>query len=245
MSLRQETDVGRACGSPRPSILVVEPHKAEAEVVVEVLRHAGCRSQVAATGGEVIALLDDFKPDLVYVEWYLPDVDTSILCRDIRAYSDAPILVAASRRAGTAAVESLEAGADGFLCKPFRGRELVARIEAALRRSKRGREWKERGAYVVGDLRVDVERHEVWVGDRQVMLPLREFQLLQALVASAGKVWSREALMQRVWGEVPPSGTKSLGVHVSRIRARIEDDPLLPTRLLTVRGSGYTYAPWH
>ena len=138
-------------------------------------------------------------------------------------------------------VASLEAGADLHLIKPIRGRELAARIGAALRRCEQTPARRVGRVFVVGDVTLDADRHEVWVGARPLDLPMREFQVLEALVGSAGKVWTKEALMRRVWGETPPSGTKSLGVHISRLRARIENDPSSPTRILTVRGTGYTY----
>ena len=225
------------------SILVVEPEMVTADDLVEILRRTGYRSRVVGTAEEAIALLAGFKPDLVLVEWSLPDLEATALCRYIRARSDIPVLIASATQEEGAVMASLEAGADGFLTKPFGRWELPARLEAALRRSNRGRWRTGAGAYVVGDLTVDVERHEVWLGGRKVVLPLREFQLLEVLVASPGKVWTREALMQRLWGETPSSGTKSLAMHVSRLRARIEDEPSSPKRLLTVRGSGYVYAP--
>ncbi|HEX3541562.1 MAG TPA: response regulator transcription factor [Acidimicrobiales bacterium] len=224
------------------SILVVEPVAATADDLVDILRRAGYRSRAVGTADEAISLLAEFKPDLVLVEWSLPDLKLTTLCRYIRARSDIPVLVASATQEEGAAVASLEAGADGFLTKPFGRWELPARLEAALRRSNRGRWRTGAGAYVVGDLTVDVERHEVWLGGRKVVLPLREFQLLEVLVASPGKVWTRDALMRRLWGETPSSGTKSLAMHVSRIRARIEDVPSSPKRVLTVRGLGYTYA---
>ena len=228
---------------PRATILIVEPDKATAVRVTGVLVQEHYQTVSAETGRDAVALLAEVDPNLVLMEWALPDMAGLDLCRYIRAQGTIPVIVASESCSEGDAVASLEAGADGFLTKPYRWRELVARVGAALRRSPRSIRRRDGHVHVVGDITLDADRHEVWVGSREVELPLREFQVLEALLATAGKVWTREALMRRVWGETPASGTKSLAVHVARLRARIEDNPSSPTRILTVRGVGYSYAP--
>lgn len=228
---------------PRPTILIVDSDQVNLGEWID--RFSGERYRVFLTGcgAEAISLLADLDPDLVLMEWSLPDMTGARLCRHIRIRGSIPVLVMSAMYAESEMVTCLESGADGYLTKPIRWRELMARIAAALRRSRLGGFSINEPIYEVRGITLDAERHEVWVGSRQLVLPLREFQLLEVLIASPGKVWTRAALMRRVWGETPDSGTKTLGVHIARLRSRIEDDPAAPNRILTVRGVGYTFAP--
>ena len=222
------------------TILIVEPDEATLASAVTAL---GLRFRTVATrsGQEAIGHLSEAEVDLVLVASALPDMGGACLCRHIRAHATSPVVIVAGQDTEADALASFTAGADGYVAKPYRLRELDARVHAALRRAP-VRVRHDGEAIVVGDVTLNPERHEVRVRDRVVELPLREFQLLSVLLGQPGKIWSREALMRRIWVETPPSGTKSLDVHVRRIRGRIEDDPSRPSRILTVRGVGYRYA---
>lgn len=226
----------------QPTVLVVQPDADVAEDLALMLALEGFRPVVVRSGAEALTRMATVDPSVVLVDFDLPDSGGGPgLCRQIRAQSGPPVIVL-SRSDGEASVlASFDAGAADYMHQLSRLRELAARIRAALRRSPAPLR-RHGEVLVVGDLELDVERHEVRVGGRAVKLPLREFQLLRVLLSSPGKTWTRLALMRRVWGETPPSGTKSLDVHVKRIRARIETDPAAPARILTVRGVGYRYA---
>lgn len=245
LSARAETLRPEGVARPafaRPTILLVEPDELVAEDLARVLTLEGFRAVSARTGSEAISRMATVAPNIVLVDFDLPDAGGGAeLCRQIRADGGPPVIVLSRSDGEASAMASFEAGADDYVHQLSRGQELAARVRAALRRSPRPIH-DDSELLVVGDLELDVERHEVRVGGRAVKLPLREFQLLHVLLSSAGKTWSRTSLMRRVWGETPPSGTKSLDVHVKRIRARIEDDPQSPTRILTIRGVGYKYA---
>lgn len=225
-----------------PTILLVEPDDGVAAGIALMLASEGFRSIVARSADEAMAQVSTADPSVVLVDYELPDAGGGpSLCRRIRTLGRTPVIVFSRSRGETFALASFDAGADDFMSQPTRLRELAARIRAALRRVP-PRARPDKATLVIGDVELDVERHLVRVGGRPLTLPLREFELLSVLLSSAGKTWSRVALMRRVWGELPPSGTKSLDVHVKRIRDRIENDPSAPTRILTVRGVGYRYA---
>jgi len=192
---------------PRATILVVEPDELTACGLSEMLVSEGFLPVVARNGGDAISQLREVGPGLVLMEWALPDMGGLALCRYIRAQGTVPVVVVSDSSSEAETVASLDAGADVYLNKPVRERELVARIGAALRRSAQSPPRRDGKVFVVGDVTLDADRHEVWVGARSVDLPMREFQVLEALVASAGKVWTREALMRRVWGETPLAST--------------------------------------
>lgn len=223
------------------TILVVEPDEAIISTLILELARERYRLVVARSGHEAIDTLAQAEPRLVMLALTLPDMGGLDVCAYIQTQASVPIVLVSGTGLEGEALASFQAGADGYLTKPYRWRELTARVGAALRRSPPVSR-RDGGVWIVGDIELDAGRHEVRVGGRLVVFPLREFELLQALLSSAGKTWTREALMQRIWGETPLSGTKSVDVHVKRIRTRIEDDPSRPTRLLTVRGVGYKYA---
>lgn len=206
------------------------------------LRREGFRLLSARNRHEAFALLSEKRPSLALI--HLDPIDPAGLhvCKELRVRSLVPIILVSSQDREADAVAGLDAGADDYVSQPQRFHELVARIRAALRRSPLAPPPEDRQVIRVGDVVLDPARHEVRVRDLEIELPLREFEVLEVLIANPGRVWTRQALMRRVWGETPASGTKSLDVHIRRIRARIEDDPSTPTRIVTVRGVGYKYA---
>jgi len=176
----------------------------------------------------------------------LPRMNGIDVCRALRARSRVPIIVVTAKGGEIDAVDYLEAGADDYVTKPvtkpYRLRELVARMRAILRRtSALPRDDPADGAVVVGEVRLDPERHEVTLRGRLITMPLKEFELLELLLVNAGRVLTRDTLIDRVWGAHYVGDTKTLDVHVKRLRCKIEDDPAAPTRITTIRGLGYKF----
>jgi two-component system response regulator RegX3 len=173
----------------------------------------------------------------------IPKVTGVDVCREIRSKSNVPIIMVTARNAEIDAVVGLEVGADDYVTKPFRLRELIARVRAALRRATDDptEEVSVGDVVEVGEVRLDVARHEVFVRTEQVALPLKEFELLELFLLNAGRVLTRDLLIDRVWGSNYFGDTKTLDVHVKRLRGKIEPDPANPTRIVTVRGVGYRY----
>jgi two-component system response regulator RegX3 len=177
------------------------------------------------------------------------------VCRQLRSRSRVPIIMVTAKGSEIDTVVGLEVGADDYVTKPYRLRELVARMRAVLRRAPREEEEAASGDVLeVGDVRLDPERHEVFVRGAPVSLPLKEFELLEILLANAGRVLTRETLIDRVWGPHYVGDTKTLDVHVKRLRSKVEDNPSAPQRITTIRGLGYKYevvvtgakaAAWH
>lgn len=230
-----------------PTILLVGFEERMAGTLDANLRPEGFRLLAARTEQEALAFLSQKAPRVALVHLDPMDPGALAVCKEIRARSLVPIILVSThdveaehREAHT--IAALDAGADDYVSQPHRLHELVARVRAAMRRSPATRDGDDQ-VVQVGDLVLDQGRHEVRLRDRKVALPLREFEVLEALITNPGRVFSRHALMRRVWGETPPSGTKSLDVHIRRIRARIEDDPSKPQRIVTVRGVGYRYEP--
>jgi two-component system, OmpR family, response regulator RegX3 len=229
-------------GTP-PVILVVDDEQSYRDALSVALRQEGFAVEVAADGIEAIERFDASHPALVLLDVMLPRLSGIDVCREIRSRSRVPIIMVTARSAEIDAVVGLEVGADDYVSKPFRLRELVARIRAAIRRVPLA---DQSDAAVldtleVGDVRLDAGRHEVLVRDELVALPLKEFELLELLLANAGRVLTRDVLIDRVWGPNYFGDTKTLDVHVKRLRAKIEDDPARPARIITVRGVGYRY----
>ena len=224
-------------------ILLVEDDPSIREVTALGLRAAGFAVATAADGVEGLERWRAEAPDLVLLDVMLPRMSGVDVCREIRTRSQVPIIMVTARNAEIDAVVGLEVGADDYVTKPFRLRELVARVRAALRRAPRpGVELGEADEMIeVGTVRVDVARHEVLVHDELVPLPLKEFELLELLMLNAGRVLTRDVLIDRVWGPNYYGDTKTLDVHVKRLRSKIEDDPANPSRIVTVRGVGYRF----
>ena len=226
-----------------PLVLVVDDEQSYRDALRIALEREGFRVEVAADGAEAIARFDAVRPALVLLDVMLPRISGVDVCREIRTRSQVPIIMVTARNAEIDAVVGLEVGADDYVTKPFRLRELVARVRAALRRGRGDDPGVAQPDEVleIGDVRLDAARHEVAVRGERVALPLKEFELLELLLANAGRVLTRDVLIDRVWGPNYYGDTKTLDVHVKRLRAKVEDDPGHPARIVTVRGVGYRY----
>jgi two-component system response regulator RegX3 len=220
--------------------LVVEDEESIADPLSYLLRQEGFEVAVASTGPEGIAEFDRGGADIVLLDLMLPGLSGSEVCRTLRAKSSVPVIMLTARDSEIDKVVGLELGADDYVTKPFSTRELVARIRAVLRRGIEAEE--EAGAALeAGPVRMDVERHVVTVDGSQLALPLKEFDLLEMLLRNAGRVLTRGQLIDRVWGADYVGDTKTLDVHVKRLRAKIEPDAGAPRHLVTVRGLGYKF----
>jgi len=222
-------------------ILVVEDEESFVDALTVGLKREGFRVQVARDGVDALALFDAVQPDLILLDVMLPRISGIDVCRDIRGRSRVPIIMVSAKTSEIDTVVGLEVGADDYVSKPYRLRELVARMRAALRRAPRRESTSSPGAIEVGDVRLDPERHEVFVRGERVNLPLKEFELLGVLLDNAGRVLPRDSLIDRVWGADYVGDTKTLDVHVKRLRAKVEADPAAPSRIITIRGLGYKY----
>ena len=224
-------------------ILVVDDEESYRDALSVALAREGFRVAIAADGPEAIEQFDREQPSLVLLDVMLPQMSGVDVCREIRNRSQVPIIMVTARNSEIDAVVGLEVGADDYVTKPFRLRELVARVRAALRRVPRqvGGDDIVEETIEVGDVRIDVARHEVAVRGALVPLPLKEFELLEILMLNAGRVLTRDVLIDRVWGPNYFGDTKTLDVHVKRLRAKVEDEPANPTRIVTVRGVGYRF----
>ena len=219
-------------------VLVVEDEESFSDALSYMLRKEGFDPVVATTGPEALAEFDRGGADIVLLDLMLPGLPGTEVCRQLRSRSGVPIIMLTAKDAEIDKVVGLELGADDYVTKPYSARELVARIRAVLRR--RGDvEAPVDSALEAGPVRMDVERHVVSVDGEPVALPLKEFDLLELLMRNAGRVLTRVQLIDRVWGSDYVGDTKTLDVHVKRLRAKIEPDPANPTYLLTVRGLGY------
>jgi two-component system response regulator RegX3 len=226
-----------------PLILVVDDEESYRDALSVALEREGFRVELAADGQEAIDQFDATHPSLVLLDVMLPRISGVDVCREIRSRSRVPIIMVTARGAEIDAVVGLEVGADDYVSKPFRLRELIARVRAVMRRGadEEPAGVIEREVLEVGNVRLDAARHEVFVHDEPVALPLKEFELLELLLANAGRVLTRDVLIDRIWGPNYFGDTKTLDVHVKRLRAKIEDDPSSPNRLVTIRGVGYRY----
>ena len=227
---------------PDATILVVEDEEAFVEALTVGLKREGFRVQVARDGAEALVMFDAFEPDLVLLDVMLPKISGIDVCREIRKKSKVPIIMVTAKAAEIDTVVGLEVGADDYVTKPYRLRELVARMRAVLRRAPAdGGPPVSVDVMQVGDVTIDPEAHEVTIRGDRVQLPLKEFELLTLLVENAGRVLPRETLIDRVWGLDYVGDTKTLDVHIKRLRSKVEDDPANPSRIVTIRGLGYKY----
>jgi two-component system, OmpR family, response regulator RegX3 len=225
------------------TVLVVDDEESFVDALVVGLKREGFRVLVARDGEAAIALFETMRPDVVLLDVMLPKVSGIDVCRAIRARSRTPVLMVSAKTSELDAVLGLEIGADDYISKPYRLRELVARIRAVLRRSpSETDDERSQDAIEIGPVMLDPESHVVTVDGATVELPRKEFELLEFLMDNAGRVLTRDVLMDRVWGPGYVGDTKTLDVHIKRLRGRIESDPSEPTRILTVRGVGYKYA---
>lgn len=226
-----------------PKILLVEDERSIAEGLKVSLESEGFQVAWAKDGGEALGAWERTRPDLIVLDLMLPGVSGTEVCRTIRARSDVPIIMLTARDTEVDRVVGLEIGADDYLTKPFSTRELIARIRAILRRAPHGSATSTDELPVeASGVRVDRSRHEVTVDGRRIDLPPKEFELLAVLVEYAGRVLTRNQLIDEVWGSDYVGDTKTLDVHIRRLRGRVEDDPQDPQRILTVRGVGYRFA---
>jgi two-component system response regulator RegX3 len=226
------------------TVLLVEDEHSFVEALTVGLKREGFRVQVAQDGSEALELFDAVRPDLVLLDVMLPKISGIDVCRELRRRSQVPIIMVTAKGSEIDTVVGLEVGADDYVTKPYRLRELVARMRAVLRRraNEAAATTPNRGDVLkVGDVHLDSERHEVEVRGTPVRLPLKEFELLEILLANAGRVLPRETLIDRVWGADYVGDTKTLDVHIKRLRAKVEDDPSSPSRIVTIRGLGYKY----
>jgi len=220
-------------------VLVVEDEESFSDALSYMLRREGFEAVVSATGPEALAEFDRAGADIVLLDLMLPGLSGTEVCRQLRARSAVPIIMLTAKDGEIDKVVGLELGADDYVTKPYSARELVARIRAVLRRRGEAEAAPAEAVLAAGPVRMDVERHVVAVGGQQVALPLKEFDLLEVLLRNAGRVLTRMQLIDRVWGSDYVGDTKTLDVHVKRLRAKIEPDPANPTHLVTVRGLGY------
>jgi two-component system response regulator RegX3 len=227
---------------PTTTILVVEDEESFVDALTVGLKREGFRVRVARDGVEALELFDLVQPDLVLLDVMLPRISGVDVCREIRTRSRVPIIMVTARSSEIDTVVGLEVGADDYVSKPYRLRELVARMRAALRRAPGPAHPTPSPATLeVGDVRLDPERHEVFVRGHPVAMPLKEFELLSFLLDNAGRVLTREVLIDRIWGADYVGDTKTLDVHIKRLRAKVEVDPSKPNRIVTIRGLGYKF----
>ncbi|MDO9395036.1 MAG: MtrAB system response regulator MtrA [Herbiconiux sp.] len=218
-----------------PRILVVDDDTALAEMIGIVLRAEGFEPTFCADGGEALAAFRDSKPDLVLLDLMLPGLDGIEVCGLIRAESGTPIIMLTARTDTSDVVKGLESGADDYVVKPFNPKELVARIRTRLRPAPESTP----EVLPIGDLTLDVAGHEVRRGEERINLTPLEFDLLLALASKPQQVFTREMLLEQVWGYHYKADTRLVNVHVQRLRAKVEEDPDNPRIVMTVRGVGY------
>jgi two-component system response regulator RegX3 len=224
------------------TVLVVEDEDSFIEALSIGLAREGFTVHAAKDGAQALAMFDSLNPDLVLLDVMLPRMSGIDVCRQIRQRSNVPIIMVTAKGAEIDTVVGLEVGADDYVTKPYRLRELVARMRAVLRRAPRESvDGSPDEVVEVDDVRVDLARHEVFIRGEQMSLPLKEFELLALLLAHAGRVLTREILIDRVWGADYVGDTKTLDVHIKRLRTKVEDDSGSPSRIVTVRGVGYKY----
>jgi two-component system response regulator RegX3 len=224
-------------------VLVVEDEESFSDALSYMLRKEGFEVSVAPTGTTALTEFDRSGADIVLLDLMLPEMSGTEVCRQLRQRSGVPIIMVTARDSEIDKVVGLEIGADDYVTKPYSPRELVARIRAVLRR--RGTESAEPDAptLAAGPVRMDVERHVVTVEGSAVQLPLKEFELLELLLRNAGRVLTRGQLIDRVWGADYVGDTKTLDVHVKRLRSKVEPEPSTPRFIVTVRGLGYKFEP--
>ena len=227
-----------------PTVFIVEDEDAFIEALDIGLQREGFRVEIARDGAEALLNFESVKPDIILLDVMLPKVSGTDVCKEIRKKSQVPIIMVSAKGSEIDTVVGLEVGADDYIVEPYRLRELVARIRAALRRSSLTESEIDEvgiGTVRVGDVQIDPEQHMVTVRGTVTKLPLKEFELLYVLMANAGRVMTRENLIDRVWGSDYYGDTKTLDVHIKRLRSKIEVDPANPVNVVTIRGLGYKY----
>lgn len=219
-----------------PRILLIEDEESYVQALEVGLRNEGMKVVVARDGKEALDTFDEAEPDLILLDLMLPKINGIDVCREIRKRSSVPILMVTAKSEELDVVVGLEMGADDYITKPYRLKELVARIRVQLRRQHAP---ANQTALTSGDLRIDPNRHEVCLRGKPLKLPLKEFDLLWVLMMRKGQVVTRDRLIHQVWGADYVSDTKTLDVHIQRLRSKIEGNPSKPKRLINIRGVGY------
>ena len=223
-------------------VLIVEDEESFAEPLEFLLRKEGFTTAVAVTGQGALEEFDRNGADIVLLDLMLPGMSGTDVCKALRTRSAVPVIMVTARDSEIDKVVGLELGADDYVTKPYSARELIARIRAVLRRGGEAADGEPApGVLSAGPVRMDVERHVVSVGGTEVALPLKEFDLLEYLLRNVGRVLTRGQLIDRVWGADYVGDTKTLDVHVKRLRSKVEADPSVPRHLVTVRGLGYKF----
>ena len=226
------------------TVLIVEDEESFVDALSVGLKREGFRVEVARDGLEALSRFDAVQPDLVLLDVMLPKMSGIDVCRQLRKRTQVPIIMVTAKGSEIDTVVGLEVGADDYITKPYRMRELVARMRAVTRRGSSdpsGGIVLEAGVLQVGPISLDPDEHIVRVDGVEVAMPLKEFELLHLLLANAGRVLTRETLIDRVWGIDYVGDTKTLDVHIKRLRAKVEEDPAEPKRIITIRGLGYKF----
>lgn len=221
-------------------ILIVEDEASFSEALQFLLEKEGFEVSVAEDGREAIAKFESNGADLVLLDLMIPEISGTEVCRIIRSKSQVPIIMLTAKDAEIDKVVGLELGADDYVTKPYSSRELLARIKAVLRRNTAGGELVEEGSILSeGSIKMDLDKHQVTLNSNPIALPLKEFELLEFLLRNSGRVLTRNQLIDRIWGSDYFGDTKTLDVHIKRLRSKIEIDPANPVIIHTIRGLGY------
>jgi DNA-binding response OmpR family regulator len=228
--------------SQRPTILLVEDERAITEPLAEALEREGFNAAVAGTAAEAMETAASRDPDLVLLDIGLPDGSGLDVCRELRRDSQVPIIMLTARGAESDRVAGLELGADDYIVKPFSAREVMARVRAVLRRATAAPSGDGGEPLRIGDVTLDTAKHEARLGDEPIELSRKEFELLRVLMESAGSVLTREALIDEIWDMNWFGSTKTLDVHISGLRKKLDDDPKEPRYIHTVRGVGFRFS---
>ncbi|MEN9911462.1 MAG: hypothetical protein RLZZ441_1030 [Actinomycetota bacterium] len=223
------------------SVLVVEDEQSLREPLVYILQREGFDVLEAVDGPSALVQWQNNSPDLILLDLMLPGMSGVDVCREIRTRSNVPIIMVTAKDSEVDKVVGLEIGADDYVVKPYSTRELLARIKAVLRRGAAPDSNESRSVLEAGPVRLDAERHAVTVNGQPVTLPLKEFELLEYLMDNTNRVLTRGQIIDRVWGSNYYGDTKTLDVHVKRIRSKIEPDPANPKFIMTIRGLGYKF----
>jgi two-component system response regulator RegX3 len=221
-------------------VLIVEDEVSFSDALAYLLKKESYEVEVAVNGAEAIERFQTFNPDLILLDLMIPEVSGTEVCRVIRSTSQVPIIMLTAKDSEIDKVVGLELGADDYVTKPYSSRELLARMKAVMRRNSVDSAGIEEGALLTaGSVRMDLDKHQVTVNSVAVTFPLKEFELLEFLMRNSGRVLTRSQLIDRVWGNDYFGDTKTLDVHIKRLRAKIEEDPANPKIIHTIRGLGY------
>ena len=221
-------------------VLIVEDEVSFSDALAYLLKKESYEVEVAVNGAEAIERFQSFNPDLILLDLMIPEVSGTEVCRVIRSTSQVPIIMLTAKDSEIDKVVGLELGADDYVTKPYSSRELLARMKAVMRRNSGDSAALEEGALLTaGSVRMDLDKHQVTVNSVAITFPLKEFELLEFLMRNSGRVLTRSQLIDRVWGNDYFGDTKTLDVHIKRLRAKIEEDPANPKIIHTIRGLGY------